>query len=264
MWRGGAFLASFCLSPCNLLKHRTITVKSTIEPPCPPCQGAFAFDLPKMRIRLAAGGRWVSQTPVAERLTLTNNTDRRLGGLWVQNCVLLQGLVGFDEPSGIRHATGPPYIARGTADGGRWVITAWWPGGLTWATRKTPACTRTPSCPTAPRARAGRRTDGFPSTGARTSAGRSPASNEPGGARTAGKRFPPGRGRRRHPTADRGSPAAAAAGGGRATAGEAKTPPVRLFENTVTVRNPTNHPTTENSARRRPQPIVVFSLCPLW
>lgn len=65
------------------------------------------------------------------RLTLTNGSDSPLSGLWVQNCVFLKALRGFDSAT-LRHESSPPYNAQAATDGKRWVITAWVPGAKIW------------------------------------------------------------------------------------------------------------------------------------
>jgi len=73
---------------------------------------------------------------VRMKLTLTNGTDATLSKLRVQNCIFLKNLKGFNKNTKI--VTVKPYNAQGTADGTRWVITAWLPGGLTWSNPKNP------------------------------------------------------------------------------------------------------------------------------
>jgi len=72
------------------------------------------------------------------KLTLKNGTDSTLSELAVQNCIFLKGLKGFDNKSTPKEVALKPYNSQGTADGKRWVITAWLPGGNTWGNKKNP------------------------------------------------------------------------------------------------------------------------------
>jgi hypothetical protein len=73
------------------------------------------------------------------KLSLTNNTDSTLTGLRVQNCVFLKGFKGFQTIQKPPEFDGEgPYNARATTDNTHWVITAWFPGGLTWGNSKNP------------------------------------------------------------------------------------------------------------------------------
>jgi hypothetical protein len=72
------------------------------------------------------------------KLSLTNGTNSTLSQLRVQNCVFLKGLKGFDNESNPFSIASGPYNARSTADGKRWVVTAWLPGGETWGNSRNP------------------------------------------------------------------------------------------------------------------------------
>ena len=75
---------------------------------------------------------------VRMKLALTNGTDSTLSKLSVQNCIFLKEFKEFDNKSNPKSVASGPYNARGTADGTRWVITAWLPGGHTWGNKKNP------------------------------------------------------------------------------------------------------------------------------
>ncbi len=72
------------------------------------------------------------------KISLKNGTSSLLSKLRVQNCVFLKGLRGFDNESTPRNINLKSYNAMGTADGKRWAITAWIPGGKTWGNTKNP------------------------------------------------------------------------------------------------------------------------------
>src|SRR5262245_18579051 len=69
-------------------------------------------------------------------LWLTNGTGERLSDLRVQNCVLLKGAAGFERQTDDNKVFAAPYAACRSADGKRWVITAWEPLHRTWGNAK--------------------------------------------------------------------------------------------------------------------------------
>jgi hypothetical protein len=75
---------------------------------------------------------------VRMKLTLTNGTRFPLSDLRVQNCVFLKGLPGFENRAHPRVVSAKPYMAYGTADGRRWVITAWVPCDRLWNNPRNP------------------------------------------------------------------------------------------------------------------------------
>lgn len=81
---------------------------------------------------------------------LTNGTDATLTGLDVQNCVMLKGDPEFSRQTNPNRLQRKPYTACRSAEGNRWVITAWEPGGRVWANQKVPCIhsdPRFPDCP---------------------------------------------------------------------------------------------------------------------
>jgi len=57
--------------------------------------------------------------------TLTNGTDRTLTKLKMNPCVLLKGAKGFDQQTNENKFLRKPFAGCRSAEGNRWVITAW-------------------------------------------------------------------------------------------------------------------------------------------
>lgn len=72
---------------------------------------------------------------VQMRLTLKNGTDQPLSDLRVQNCVMLKGADGFQSQTNENKLFEAPYAACRSADGSRWVITAWEPCHKSWGNK---------------------------------------------------------------------------------------------------------------------------------
>ena len=73
-----------------------------------------------------------------------------LDALRVQNCVFLKAMAGFgnaDHPQVVSRA---PYNAVGTADGTRWIITAWLPESRLWNNPRNPCLHSDPMFPACP------------------------------------------------------------------------------------------------------------------
>ncbi len=85
-------------------------------------------------------GTKVRPTPDAVRMEmwLTNGTSQPLVDLRVQNCVMLKGAVGLEEQIADNKLLSPPYAACRSADGRRWVITAWEPCHRAWSNPPCP------------------------------------------------------------------------------------------------------------------------------
>jgi hypothetical protein len=81
---------------------------------------------------------------------LSNGTPETLTDLRVQNCVLLKGAVGFAAQTNDNKVFSPPYAACRSADGRRWVITAWEPCHRTWANPPCPCLHSDPKFPDCP------------------------------------------------------------------------------------------------------------------
>lgn len=80
-------------------------------------------------------------------LWLTNGTRERLSDLRVQNCVLLKGAAGFEQQTNDNKVFSGPYAACRSADGRRWIITAWDPCHRGWANPKCPCLHSDPKFP---------------------------------------------------------------------------------------------------------------------
>ncbi len=78
---------------------------------------------------------------------LANGTQRTLTGLDVQNCVMLKGVPEFSGQGGDHKLEQKPYMACRSAEGNRWVITAWEPCGRVWANPKVPCMHSDPRFP---------------------------------------------------------------------------------------------------------------------
>ena len=85
-------------------------------------------------------GTRVAPQPDAVRMEmwLENGTSKTLTDLRVQNCVMLKGAVGFAQQTNDNKVFSPPYAACRSADGSRWVITAWEPCHRGWANERCP------------------------------------------------------------------------------------------------------------------------------
>lgn len=81
---------------------------------------------------------------------LTNGTKRTLTDLRVQNCVMLKGAAGFTEQTNKNKVFSGAYAAARSADGTRWVITAWAPIHRAWGNEKCPCLHADPKFPDCP------------------------------------------------------------------------------------------------------------------
>jgi hypothetical protein len=94
------------------------------------------------------GCRVVPKTnSVRMELWLTNGTQETLTDLRVQNCVMLKGAKGFEEQTNDNKIFSAPYAACRSADGRRWVITAWTPANRTWGNARCPCLHADPKFP---------------------------------------------------------------------------------------------------------------------
>lgn len=84
---------------------------------------------------------------VRMELWLTNGTKEKLTDLRVQNCILLKGAKGFAVQNNENKVYATPYAACRTADGKRWVITAWEPNHRTWSNAPCPCLHSDPKFP---------------------------------------------------------------------------------------------------------------------
>ena len=96
----------------------------------------------------------VDVAPKAEEvqfdLSLTNGTDKPLSGLRIQNCVLLGYATGFNGQTRDNKLAKPPFQACRSADGKRWIITAWNPCWRTWDNPPCPCMHSDPVLPDCP------------------------------------------------------------------------------------------------------------------
>jgi hypothetical protein len=91
----------------------------------------------------------VTSTPAAVRMemSLTNGTAETLTDLRVQNCVMFKGAIGFDRQTNDNKVFSRPYAACRSADGRRWVITAWTPCHRPWGNAPCPCLHSDPKFP---------------------------------------------------------------------------------------------------------------------
>ncbi len=84
---------------------------------------------------------------VQMELWLKNGTPELLTDLRVQNCVMLKSASGFNaQTNDNKQAEGPYAIAR-SADGNRWIITAWEPLHRAWYNERCPCLHSDPKFP---------------------------------------------------------------------------------------------------------------------
>jgi hypothetical protein len=84
---------------------------------------------------------------VRMKLTLTNGSDEKLSDLRVQNCVMLKMATGFNAQTNDNKLFAQPYVACRSADGKRWIITAWSPCHRAWANPPCPCLHSDPKFP---------------------------------------------------------------------------------------------------------------------
>ncbi|MCI0640947.1 MAG: hypothetical protein L0Y72_27055 [Gemmataceae bacterium] len=84
---------------------------------------------------------------VRMEMSLTNGTKEKLSDLRVQMCVLLRGAAGFDKQTNDNKVFSGPYAACKSADGKRWVITAWDPIHRAWGNPPCPCIHADPKFP---------------------------------------------------------------------------------------------------------------------
>ena len=87
---------------------------------------------------------------VRMEMWLKNGTANTLRDLRVQNCVMLKGARGFTAQTNANKILAKPYAACRSAEGTRWVITAWEACERAWANAPVPCLhsdPRFPDCP---------------------------------------------------------------------------------------------------------------------
>jgi len=84
---------------------------------------------------------------VRMELWLKNGSTETLRDLRVQNCVMLKGAAGFNQQTNANKIFQPPYVAVGSPDRARWIITAWEPLHRAWANAPVPCLHSDPKFP---------------------------------------------------------------------------------------------------------------------
>ncbi len=111
-----------------------------------------ALDIERTLPNGIAFGATVRPTPTEVRLALwlRNGTDEKLTGLRVQNCIMLKAAAGFAAQTLTNKVFQPPYAAARSADGRRWIITAWDPVQRCWGNDQCPCFHSDPQFPDCP------------------------------------------------------------------------------------------------------------------
>jgi hypothetical protein len=87
---------------------------------------------------------------VRMELWLKNGSAEPLRDLRVQNCVMLKAADGFSQQTNANKIFQPPFVACGSPDRSRWIITAWTPLHRAWGNAPVPCLhsdPRFPDCP---------------------------------------------------------------------------------------------------------------------
>jgi peptidoglycan/xylan/chitin deacetylase (PgdA/CDA1 family) len=87
---------------------------------------------------------------VRMELWVSNQSDQKLTGLQVQMCVMLKGLVGFEEPTNDNKVFAKPFAACRDRAGKRWVITGWERCVRAWGNPPCPCLHADPQVPDCP------------------------------------------------------------------------------------------------------------------
>jgi len=120
----------------------TIWTKQGVELPRLEWQrrGDGSFELDRKLPNGIAYRAKVKPGPDAVRfeLSLTNGTSAPLSDLRVQTCVMLKGTKGFEQQTNANKVFRSPYAACRSADGKRWIITAWDRCHRAWGNDKCP------------------------------------------------------------------------------------------------------------------------------
>ena len=87
---------------------------------------------------------------VRMELWLKNGSKETLRDLRVQNCVMLKGAAGFNQQTNENKIFQPPFVAVGSPDRTRWIITAWEPLHKAWANAPVPCLHSDPIFPDCP------------------------------------------------------------------------------------------------------------------
>ncbi|HMJ63763.1 MAG TPA: hypothetical protein VK615_00310, partial [Candidatus Binatia bacterium] len=84
---------------------------------------------------------------VRMELWLRNESNETLRDLRVQNCVMLNGAAGFEQQTNANKIFQPPFVACGSPDRKRWIITAWTPLHRAWGNAPVPCLHSDPRFP---------------------------------------------------------------------------------------------------------------------
>jgi len=84
---------------------------------------------------------------VRMELWLHNGTSATLTDLRVQNCVMLKAAQGFNQLTNANKVFEKPFVACRSADGKRWIISAWEPCHRPWANPPVPCLHSDPKFP---------------------------------------------------------------------------------------------------------------------
>ncbi len=84
---------------------------------------------------------------VLMEMWLRNGTDQRLIDLRIQNCVMTKMAAGFEQQTNDNKVLTNPYTACRSADGKRWIITAWEGCNRPWANPNCPCFHSDPKFP---------------------------------------------------------------------------------------------------------------------
>jgi hypothetical protein len=84
---------------------------------------------------------------VRMELWLKNESKETLRDLRVQNCVMLKGAVAFNQQTNENKIFQPPFVAVGSPDRTRWIISAWEPLHRAWANAPVPCLHSDPKFP---------------------------------------------------------------------------------------------------------------------
>jgi hypothetical protein len=108
-----------------------------------------SFDIERRLPNGIAFGTKVASSPAAVRMEmwLQNGTDEPLSDLRVQMCVMLGHAAGFEQQTNDNKTISKPYVACRSADGDRWIISAWEPCHRPWANPPCPCLHSDPKFP---------------------------------------------------------------------------------------------------------------------
>lgn len=98
-------------------------------------------------IAFGATVKTAGKDAVEMELWLKNGTTEKLTDLRIQNCVMLKGATGFTVQSNDNKRIDKPFVVARSADGRRWIITAWERCHNPWANPPVPCIHSDPKFP---------------------------------------------------------------------------------------------------------------------